>query len=129
MRAHAATRGVKLFGDLPIFVSADSADVWSHPSLFMLDENLRPKFVAGVPPDYFSETGQLWGNPVYDWAALRVSGYAWWIDRLRSLMLQHDLVRLDHFRGFAAAFFASVTGPVDGLYRLCRWNRSSDCKC
>jgi 4-alpha-glucanotransferase len=104
VRAHAASRGIKLFGDLPIFVSADSADVWSHPDLFMLDEDLRPKFVAGVPPDYFSATGQLWGNPVYDWAALRRSGYAWWIDRLRSLMQQHDLVRLDHFRGFSAAW-------------------------
>lgn len=104
VRAHAAARGIKLFGDLPIFVSADSADVWSHSDLFMLDEHLRPKFVAGVPPDYFSATGQLWGNPVYDWAALRRSGYAWWIDRLRSLMQQHDLVRLDHFRGFSAAW-------------------------
>lgn len=104
VRAYAAKRGVKLFGDLPIFVSADSSDVWAHPDLFMLDENLSPKFVAGVPPDYFSETGQLWGNPVYDWAALRRSGYAWWIDRLNSLMQQHDLVRLDHFRGFSAAW-------------------------
>jgi 4-alpha-glucanotransferase len=104
VRAYAANRGVKLFGDLPIFVSADSSDVWAHPDLFMLDEDLSPRFVAGVPPDYFSETGQLWGNPVYDWAALRRSGYAWWIDRLRSLMRQHDLVRLDHFRGFSAAW-------------------------
>ncbi len=104
VREHAASRQVKLFGDLPIFVSHDSSEVWSHPDLFQLDEQLRPKFSAGVPPDYFSETGQLWGNPVYDWAALRRSGYAWWIDRLRSMMNQHDLVRLDHFRGFSAAW-------------------------
>ncbi len=102
VREHAATQNVKLFGDLPIFVSHDSSEVWSHPHLFQLDEKLKPKFSAGVPPDYFSETGQLWGNPVYDWAALRRSGYAWWIDRLRSMMNLHDLVRLDHFRGFSA---------------------------
>ena len=104
VREHAIERGIKLFGDLPIFVSPDSSEVWAHPDLFMLDEDLRPKFVAGVPPDYFSETGQLWGNPVYDWAALRRSSYAWWVDRLRSLMRLHDLVRLDHFRGFSAAW-------------------------
>ncbi len=104
VREHAATQNVKLFGDLPIFVSHDSSEVWSHPHLFQLDEQLKPKFSAGVPPDYFSETGQLWGNPVYDWVALRRSGYAWWIDRLRSMMNLHDLVRLDHFRGFSAAW-------------------------
>lgn len=112
VREHAAKMGVKLFGDLPIFVSADSSDVWSHPDLFILDENLKPRFVAGVPPDYFSATGQLWGNPVYEWAALRRSGYAWWIDRLRSLMQQHDLVRLDHFRGFSAAWHVPEGSPT-----------------
>ncbi|MGV3484481.1 MAG: 4-alpha-glucanotransferase [Planctomycetaceae bacterium] len=112
LRDYATRRGVKLFGDLPIFVSADSADVWSHPHLFMLDEKMRPKFIAGVPPDYFSETGQLWGNPVYNWAALRGSGYAWWIDRLRSLMELHDLVRLDHFRGFSAAWHVPAGSPT-----------------
>ncbi len=104
LRQHARSRHVKLFGDLPIFVSADSADVWAHPDLFYLDESLRPKFVAGVPPDYFSQTGQLWGNPVYRWAAIRRGEYAWWIDRLRSLLSRHDIIRLDHFRGFAAAW-------------------------
>ncbi len=118
VRDYAARRGIKLFGDLPIFVSADSSDVWSHPDLFMLDERMRPKFAAGVPPDYFSATGQLWGNPVYDWAALRRSGYAWWIDRLRSLMQQHDLVRLDHFRGFSAAWHvpAGAATAVNGAW-------------
>lgn len=112
VREHAAKRGIKLFGDLPIFVSPDSSEVWAHPDLFMLDEDLRPKFVAGVPPDYFSATGQLWGNPVYDWAALRRSGYAWWVDRLRSLMQLHDLVRLDHFRGFSAAWHVPEGAPT-----------------
>jgi 4-alpha-glucanotransferase len=118
VRAYAAQRGIKLFGDLPIFVSADSSDVWSHPDLFMLDVNMRPRFAAGVPPDYFSETGQLWGNPVYNWPALRRSGYAWWIDRLRSLMQQHDLVRLDHFRGFCAAWHvpANSATAVNGAW-------------
>jgi len=116
VREYAAQRGIKLFGDLPIFVSPDSSEVWAHPDLFMLDEELRPKFVAGVPPDYFSETGQLWGNPVYDWASLRRSGYAWWIDRLRALMALHDLVRLDHFRGFSAAWHVpeGASNAVEG---------------
>lgn len=104
LRQHAARRGVRLFGDIPIFVSADSADVWANPQIFQLDEDRRPRFVAGVPPDYFSATGQLWGNPVYDWAALKRTGYAWWVDRLRSLLLHHDVIRLDHFRGFCAAW-------------------------
>lgn len=121
LRQHAARRGVRLFGDIPIFVSAESADVWSHPDIFMLDESRRPRFVAGVPPDYFSATGQLWGNPVYDWAALKRTGYAWWIDRLRSLLGHHDVIRLDHFRGFSAAWHipngaptAETGGWVDG---------------
>jgi len=104
LRQHAARRGVRLFGDIPIFVSADSADVWANPSLFQLDDDRRPRFVAGVPPDYFSETGQLWGNPVYDWPAMKEQGYRWWIDRLRSLLIHHDVIRLDHFRGFVAAW-------------------------
>lgn len=112
LRQHAARRGVRLFGDLPIFVSADSSDVWSHPSLFLLDEYRRPLFVAGVPPDYFSETGQLWGNPVYDWAEHKRTGYAWWIDRLRSLLGHHDVVRLDHFRGFCAAWHVPAGSPT-----------------
>jgi 4-alpha-glucanotransferase len=100
--AHAA--GLRLIGDLPFFVSPDSSDVWANPELFLLDEQHRPRFVAGVPPDYFSATGQLWGNPVYDWEALRRTGYRWCIDRLRALLHYVDAVRLDHFRGFAAAW-------------------------
>jgi 4-alpha-glucanotransferase len=104
LREHARARGVHLIGDLPFFVSPDSSDVWANPELFLLDEHHRPRFVAGVPPDYFSARGQLWGNPVYDWEALRRTGYRWCIDRLRALLAHVDVVRLDHFRGFAAAW-------------------------
>ena len=100
VRQYARQRGVRLIGDLPIFVSADSADVWANPHLFLLDERRRPTVVAGVPPDYFSATGQLWGNPLYNWERLRQTGYAWWLARVRGMLEQVDLVRLDHFRGF-----------------------------
>ena len=104
LREHAREKGTRLIGDLPFFVSPDSSDVWVNPDLFLLDEEHRPRFVAGVPPDYFSPKGQLWGNPVYDWDAHRRSGYRWFIDRLRSLLAHVDAVRLDHFRGFVAAW-------------------------
>ncbi len=104
LKEHAQARGLCLIGDLPFFVSPDSSDVWANPELFLLDEQLRPRFVAGVPPDDFSTEGQLWGNPVYDWEALRRSGYRWCIDRLRALLAHVDAIRLDHFRGFAAAW-------------------------
>jgi 4-alpha-glucanotransferase len=104
LKAHAHSRGVALIGDLPFFVSPDSSDVWANPELFLLDEHRRPRVVAGVPPDYFSAQGQLWGNPVYDWDALRATGYRWSIDRLRALLAHVDAIRLDHFRGFAAAW-------------------------
>jgi 4-alpha-glucanotransferase len=102
LRDYAHWHGVKLIGDMPIFVSADSADVWSRPELFLLDDDRHPTFVAGVPPDYFSATGQLWGNPLYNWPRHRETRYAWWIARLRSTLQMVDLVRLDHFRGFEA---------------------------
>ena len=104
LREYARAAGLHLIGDLPFFVSPDSSDVWANPDLFLLDEHQRPRFVAGVPPDYFSAQGQLWGNPVYDWEALRQTGYRWCIDRLRALLAHVDVVRLDHFRGFAAAW-------------------------
>ncbi len=104
LKKHARARGVRLIGDLPFYVSPDSSDVWAHPELFQLDEHRRPRFVGGVPPDYFSADGQLWGNPVYDWDALRQTGYRWCIDRIRALLAHVDLIRLDHFRGFAAAW-------------------------
>ena len=104
LRRHGHRKGVRMIGDLPFFVSPDSSDVWANPELFMLDEHHRPTFVAGVPPDYFSSRGQLWGNPVYNWNILRQSGYRWWLDRLRALLDLVDVIRLDHFRGFDAAW-------------------------
>ena len=98
------TRACGLIGDLPFFVSPDSSDVWANPELFLLGKDHRPTVVAGVPPDYFSADGQLWGNPVYDWDALRQSGYRWCVERLRALLAQVDVIRLDHFRAFAAAW-------------------------
>jgi 4-alpha-glucanotransferase len=105
LKRYAHSKGVKVIGDLPFFVSPDSSDVWANPEFFLLDERRRPRFVAGVPPDYFSADGQLWGNPVYNWDALRSTGYRWWIDRVRNLLGHVDVIRLDHFRGFAAAWY------------------------
>jgi 4-alpha-glucanotransferase len=104
LRGHASRRKLRIIGDIPIFVSGDSADVWANPQLFQLDAQRRPRVVAGVPPDYFSATGQLWGNPLYDWAALKRTDFAWWLDRLRAALLVVDVVRLDHFRGFEACW-------------------------
>jgi 4-alpha-glucanotransferase len=102
LRSACVERSLGLIGDLPIFVAQDSADVWARPDLFWLDENGRPSVVAGVPPDYFSATGQLWGNPLYRWDAHVGEKFAWWIARIRAQTERVDLVRLDHFRGFAA---------------------------
>jgi 4-alpha-glucanotransferase len=104
LKAYCRARHVSVIGDAPIFVACDSADVWTHPELFKLDNERRPRVVAGVPPDYFSKTGQLWGNPIYDWDALRATGYRWWIDRLRATLQTVDVLRIDHFRGFAACW-------------------------
>jgi|SRR5215472_16060488 len=104
LKDHAHAKGVGLIGDLPFFVSPDSSDVWAHPELFLLDEKCHPRFVAGVPPDYFAADGQLWGNPVYDWDALRNTGFRFYIDRLHALFAHVDVIRLDHFRAFAAAW-------------------------
>ncbi len=101
VRQRASKRGVQIIGDLPIFVALDSADVWQHPEYFQLDPKTSlPTAVAGCPPDYFSEDGQLWGNPLYDWDALSADGYSWWIKRLKSSFELYDAVRIDHFRGF-----------------------------
>ncbi|WP_084709268.1 4-alpha-glucanotransferase [Rubrobacter aplysinae] len=102
VRRAARGAGVEIVGDLPIFVSHDSADVWANQGLFHLDEGGEPSVVAGVPPDYFSETGQLWGNPLYDWERMAGEGYAWWVRRMRRALELYDAVRVDHFRGFAA---------------------------
>lgn len=111
LKQFAHSKGVRLIGDLPFFVSPDSSDVWANPDFFLLDEHRRPKFVAGVPPDYFSAQGQLWGNPVYNWEALRATGYRWCIGRFRALLSHVDLIRLDHFRGFAAAWHIPAGAP------------------
>jgi 4-alpha-glucanotransferase len=112
LRRFAAARGVGLIGDVPIFIDHNSADVWAHPELFHLDENGRPTHVAGVPPDYFSATGQRWGNPLYEWPAMRNNGYAWWINRLRTQVRRFDWVRLDHFIGFVRAWAIPETSPT-----------------
>src|SRR5712691_1631942 len=97
-------RGIKLVGDIPIFVAHDSADVWTNPDQFKLDEDGVPLVVAGVPPDYFSATGQLWGNPLYDWDHMSADGFRWWIQRVHSTPETFDIARIDHFRGFAACW-------------------------
>jgi 4-alpha-glucanotransferase len=101
LKSYANQRGVRIIGDIPIFVAYDSADVWANPDLFWLDEGGNPLVVAGVPPDYFSATGQRWGNPLYRWDVLAKRGYTWWIERFRSTLVLYDIARIDHFRGFA----------------------------
>lgn len=100
LKAYAHAKGIQIFGDLPIYVSIDSADAWASPELFCFDEELSPTKVAGVPPDAFSETGQLWGNPLYNWPLHEQTGFAWWIRRVQHSLQLHDLIRIDHFRGF-----------------------------
>ncbi len=102
LRDHCRQRGIRILGDMPIYVANDSADVWANPDLFQLDANGRPAVVAGVPPDYFSATGQLWGNPIYRWDELARRGYGWWILRFQATLGMVDMIRLDHFRGFEA---------------------------
>lgn len=104
LRNYANSKGIQIVGDVPIFVAYDSADVWSHPELFFLDKNGNTTVVAGVPPDDFSATGQLWGNPLYDWKAHKKEKYAWWISRLQATLKVVDILRFDHFRGFAGYY-------------------------
>jgi 4-alpha-glucanotransferase len=131
LREYARKRGIRIMGDLPIYVAHDSVDVWANPCYFRLDEAGNPITVAGVPPDYFSATGQLWGNPIYAWDVLEVDGYAWWMDRFRAVLKMVDLVRLDHFRGFEAYWEVPmpaataehgqwVKGPGSKLFRVAR---------
>lgn len=112
LRQHANRLGIQIFGDLPIYVAYDSADVWANRGLFRLDENGRPTHVAGVPPDYFSETGQRWGNPLYRWDSMAASGFAWWRRRMAHTLAMVDLVRLDHFRGFEAFWSVPASEPT-----------------
>lgn len=102
LKGYCQEKKIQIIGDLPIYVNYDSADVWAFPELFKLDENKRPYVVAGVPPDYFSETGQLWGNPIYRWDKMQEEGFTWWINRLNQILKLVDIVRIDHFRGFVA---------------------------
>lgn len=104
LKAYCNDKGIKLVGDIPIFVAHDSADVWTNPNQFKLSEDGSPIVVAGVPPDYFSATGQLWGNPLYNWDQMRADGFKWWIERVHATLKTVDIVRIDHFRGFAACW-------------------------
>jgi 4-alpha-glucanotransferase len=128
LHSYAQERGIQIIGDIPIFVAYDSADVWSHPELFFLDREGNPTVVAGVPPDGFSATGQLWGNPLYDWEAHKKENYAWWLTRVRASLQLMDILRFDHFRGFAGYYEIPagdataehgrwVTGPGKDLFR------------
>jgi 4-alpha-glucanotransferase len=102
LRNYAHQRGIRIIGDVPIYVAHDSADVWAHPEFFCLDESGKPERMSGVPPDYFSATGQLWGNPIYKWSLMKQTNYGWWVDRIRASLRLYDYIRLDHFRGFEA---------------------------
>jgi 4-alpha-glucanotransferase len=112
LREYCRGRGIRLMGDLPIYVSHDSADVWVNPQHYHLDSDGNPTIVAGVPPDYFSATGQLWGNPIYRWDVLAHDGYRWWLDRFRAVLEMVDMIRLDHFRGFEAYWEVRATEPT-----------------
>ncbi len=112
LHSYANSKGVRIIGDVPIYVPLDSAEVWQSPELFVLDENLQPTAVAGCPPDGFSATGQLWGNPLYDWSAMQKDGYRWWIRRLRTAQKLYDVIRIDHFRGFES-FWSVPAGDPD----------------
>ena len=114
LKEYVNSLGIKIIGDLPLYVAYDSADVWAHPELFKLDRNLKPTLVAGVPPDYFSEKGQLWGNPIYDWDAMASDGYDWWIKRIEKAKNQFDIIRIDHFRGLDR-FYAIPADREDAL--------------
>jgi 4-alpha-glucanotransferase len=114
LKAHANAQGISIIGDIPIYVALDSADTWSLPDYFEFDEHCNPTRVAGVPPDYFSATGQLWGNPIYRWDFMRMDRYSWWISRIKKTLGLVDVIRLDHFRGFES-FWAIPAGRPDAI--------------
>lgn len=116
LKKYANENGVKIIGDIPLYVAYDSSDIWGRPELFCLDEDLKPVKVAGVPPDYFSKHGQLWGNPLYNWDAMRADNYDWWINRIAKAAEMYDVVRIDHFRGFDRyyAIPAGARNAVEG---------------
>jgi len=117
VRNYAHEKGVQIIGDIPIFVAYDSSDVWAHPDLFYLDADGKPTVVAGVPPDYFSPTGQLWGNPLYKWDIHKASAYAWWLERIRATLKLVDILRIDHFRGFAGYWEIPAGNPTAEIGR------------
>ncbi len=109
LKRDANAKGIQMFGDMPIFVAYDSVDVWANPDQFLLDEHLQPTVVTGVPPDYFSETGQRWGNPHYNWERMRADNFAWWTRRVEAALSQFDLLRIDHFRGLEASWYIKAS--------------------
>ncbi|MCB0065164.1 MAG: 4-alpha-glucanotransferase, partial [Caldilineaceae bacterium] len=129
LKGYANARDIQIIGDIPIFVAMDSADAWTNPDEFFLDAEFQPTVVAGVPPDYFSATGQLWGNPLYRWTTMQKNGYQWWLRRIRAALRLYDIVRIDHFRGFAAYWEVPageetaingewVTGPGPDFFKV-----------
>lgn len=120
LKDYANNKNIALFGDIPIFISYDSADVWAQPNMFKLDDDLNMTVVAGVPPDYFSETGQRWGNPHYNWPAMQADGFSWWLARMRTQNALFDVVRIDHFRGLEAAWEIPADEPtaINGAWEL-----------
>jgi 4-alpha-glucanotransferase len=112
LRSYAHAHGVRIIGDIPVYVAHDSADVWAHREFFLLAADGNPTKVAGVPPDYFSATGQLWGNPIYNWDRIKAAGYSWWIERFRAALRLYDIVRIDHFRGFEAYWEVPAGQPT-----------------
>ncbi|MBI3593353.1 MAG: 4-alpha-glucanotransferase [Nitrospirae bacterium] len=138
LKQYCNQKEIRIFGDVPIYVQYDSADVWTHSGIFQLDANRRPLRVAGVPPDYFSKTGQLWGNPVYEWEAIKATHYSWWIQRLAHNLSLFDMVRLDHFRGYVAYWSVLagqttaergewVPAPSDEFFRILLSHFSNPC--
>ena len=123
LKKYANDKGISIIGDIPIFVASDSADVWANQNLFQLNDDGTPIFVAGVPPDYFSATGQLWGNPLYNWAEMKKDGYSWWNNRIKSMLSMVDYIRIDHFRGFEA-YWAIPAGETTAIHG--KWIKGPD---
>lgn len=123
LKAYANSKGIEIIGDIPIYVSPDSSDCWANPKLFLLDEENIPTFIAGVPPDYFSEDGQLWGNPLYNWQEMKKDDYNWWKQRIRGAKKLYDVIRVDHFRGFES-FYKVKYGSSNA--RVGEWEKGGD---
>ena len=126
LKNYANKQGIRIIGDIPIYVAFDGADSWCHPELFQFDEENLPKAVAGCPPDAFAETGQLWGNPLYDWGYHEKTGYEWWIRRMEYSLRMYDVVRVDHFRGFEA-YYSIPYG--DATAEFGHWEKGPEWRC